>query len=336
MISKLLIANRGEIAIRIMRTATNLDIRTVAIYSKDDGDSLHAYRADEALLLEGQGAAAYLDATQIIELARVNDCDAIHPGYGFLSENAAFARACGNTGIRFIGPTPDTLALFGDKAQARKFAASHDIPVPKGTTAPTGLDQATKFLQDQGDGKIILKAIAGGGGRGVRIVENVEQLASAFTQCSREAKAAFGNDNLYVEEYLSNARHIEVQVLGDEHGELIHLGERDCSLQRRHQKIIEIAPAPELDSNLRDKIIAAAVKLAAAADYCGAGTVEFLVDTNTNRFVFIETNARLQVEHTITEEVYGVDLVEAQLRIADGESIAESGLGQLAAKGYAI
>jgi len=336
MISKLLIANRGEIAIRIMRTATNLDIRTVAIYSKDDGDSLHAYRADEALLLEGQGAAAYLDATQIIELARVNDCDAIHPGYGFLSENAAFARACGNTGIRFIGPTPDTLALFGDKAQARKFAASHDIPVPKGTTAPTGLDQATKFLQDQGDGKIILKAIAGGGGRGVRIVENVEQLASAFTQCSREAKAAFGNDNLYVEEYLSNARHIEVQVLGDEHGELIHLGERDCSLQRRHQKIIEIAPAPELDSNLRDKIIAAAVKLAAAADYCGAGTVEFLVDTNTNRFVFIETNARLQVEHTITEEVYGVDLVEAQLRIADGESIAEIGLDQLAAKGYAI
>lgn len=336
MISKLLIANRGEIAIRIMRTASNLNIRTVAIYSEDDGDSLHAYRADEALLLAGKGAAAYLDATQIIEVAKANDCDAIHPGYGFLSENADFALACRNAGIHFVGPTADTLALFGNKAQARRFAASHDVPVPRGTTEPTNLEQATKFLQGQDGGKIILKAVAGGGGRGVRIVENVEQLTSAFAQCSREAKVAFGNDNLYVEEYLSSARHIEVQVLGDGHGGLIHLGERDCSLQRRHQKIIEIAPAPGLDSKLRDNIIACALKLAAASDYRSAGTIEFLVDTKNNRFSFIEANARLQVEHTITEEIYDVDLVEAQLRIADGELIAELGVDQLAAKGFAI
>lgn len=336
MISKLLIANRGEIAIRIMRSAANLDIRTVAIYSKDDADSLHAFRADEAVLLEGEGAAAYLDAMQIIDLARANDCTAIHPGYGFLSENADFARACSNAGLKFIGPSSETLALFGDKAEARKFAAGHDIPILTGTAEPTSLEQATKFLQDLNGGKMILKAIAGGGGRGVRIVENSEQLASAFAQSSREAKAAFANGNLYVEEYMSNARHIEVQVFGDEHGELIHLGERDCSLQRRHQKIIEIAPAPDLNSDLREKIIAAAVKLAAAADYRSAGTVEFLVDTSTNRFVFIETNARLQVEHTISEEIYEVDLVEAQLRIADGESIAELGLDQLSAKGFAI
>ena len=336
MINKLLIANRGEIAIRIMRSAARLDIRTVAIYSNDDSDSLHAFRADEAVLLEGEGAAAYLDAMQIIGLAKANDCDSIHPGYGFLSENSDFALACSNAGLNFIGPTSDTLALFGDKAEARKFAASHDIPILTGTAEPTSLEQATKFLQSLGGGKMILKAIAGGGGRGVRIVENIEQLASAFVQSSREAKAAFANEGLYVEEYLSNARHIEVQVLGDEHGKLIHLGERDCSLQRRHQKVIEIAPAPDLNGDLRDKIIAAAVKLAAAADYRNAGTIEFLVDTNTNRFVFIEANARLQVEHTITEEIYEVDLVEAQLRIADGESIAELGMDQLSATGFAI
>ncbi|MDP6095150.1 MAG: carboxyl transferase domain-containing protein [Gammaproteobacteria bacterium] len=336
MISKLLIANRGEIAIRIMRSAANLDIRTVAINSKDDGDSLHVFRADEAVLLPGEGVAAYLDAKQIIELARENDCDAIHPGYGFLSENADFALACNNAGLRFVGPSPETLALFGDKAKARRFAASHDIPVLSGTLEPTSLEQAGKFLKDLDGGTMILKAVAGGGGRGVRIVEDTKQLASAFAQSSREANAAFANDDLYVEEFLSNARHIEVQVLGDEHGKLIHLGERDCSLQRRHQKVIEIAPAPDLDSDLREKIIAAAVKLAAAADYSSAGTIEFLVDTSANRFVFIEANARLQVEHTISEEIYEVDLVEAQLRIADGESIAELGLDQLTAKGFAI
>ncbi len=336
MVKKLLIANRGEIAIRIMRSAANLGIRTVAIYSKDDSESLHIFRADEACCLEEDGAAAYLDIAAIISLARECECDAVHPGYGFLSENPGFASACEAEGIGFIGPTSESLTLFGDKAEARKFAMSQDVPVLAGTAKATSLEKAKKFFSGLDGKSMIIKAIAGGGGRGVRIVGDLDQVESAFRQSAREALNAFGNDALYVEEFMSRARHIEVQILGDRAGEVVHLGERDCSLQRRHQKIIEIAPAPFLDNDLRDQIISSAVKLAKAAGYQSAGTIEFLVNQESKRFVFIEANARLQVEHTITEEIFEVDLVEAQLRIAGGETVSDLGLGDSRARGTAI
>ena len=267
MIEKLLIANRGEIAIRIMRTAANLGIQTLAIYSKDDADSLHVFRADEAVCIDGEGAAAYLDSETIVSLAKDNACDAIHPGYGFLSENADFATACSDKGIAFVGPTPETLRLFGDKGEAREFAISQDVPVLKGTQGATSQSEAAEFLQQQSGAPVILKAISGGGGRGVRIVADAGDLEAAYTQSAREAASAFGNDALYVEEYMQEARHIEVQILGDGTGRVTALGERDCSLQRRHQKIIEIAPAPGLEPDLRERIIEAAVKLAKAAAY---------------------------------------------------------------------
>ncbi|MEO2176103.1 MAG: carboxyl transferase domain-containing protein [bacterium] len=336
MVEKLLIANRGEIAIRIMRSAANLGIRTVSIYSSDDSDSLHAYRADESIALDGTGAAAYLDVDNIVAIARENNCDAIHPGYGFLSENARFALACEEQGIKFVGPSAETLALFGDKAEARKFAIDHGIPVLSGTDEPTSLDEARDFFQSLDSRAMMIKAIAGGGGRGVRIVSDILELESAYSQSAREANSAFGNDALYVEEYMSRARHIEVQIFGDQSGEVVDLGERDCSLQRRHQKIIEIAPAPFLNPDLRKKIIDAATTLARSARYSSAGTVEFLVDTSSGRFVFIEVNARLQVEHTITEEIFKVDLVEAQLRVANGEALADIGLQGISARGIAI
>ncbi|MDZ7686085.1 MAG: carboxyl transferase domain-containing protein [Gammaproteobacteria bacterium] len=324
MFERVLVANRGEIAIRIMRTAANLGIATVAVYSRDDAASLHAVRADEVVALDGEGAAAYLDIEAIVEVARRTDCDAIHPGYGFLSENAALAERCEEAGIAFIGPSPDTLKLFGDKGAARELAKSNDVPVPGGTAASTSRDEARTFYEKLGEGDaMIIKAIAGGGGRGVRIVRDPSEIDDAFESCAREAEAAFGSGALYVEQFMTGARHIEVQVLGDGEGNVMHVGERDCSIQRRHQKIIEIAPAPALNDGLRQEIHDAAVKLAAAAKYRGAGTIEFLVDTGTNRFAFIEANARLQVEHTITEEVFDVDLVDAQFRIASGAKLIE-------------
>jgi pyruvate carboxylase len=319
-----------------MRSAANLGIRTVGIYSVDDRDSLHAFRADESHSLEAEGAAAYLDVDNIIRLAKENGCDAVHPGYGFLSENARFALACEAEGIKFVGPSAATLALFGDKAEARKFAIEHGVPVLAGTDGPTSLDEARDFYQNLEGRAMMIKAIAGGGGRGVRIVSRIDELESSFTQSTREANSAFGNDAIYVEEYMSRARHIEVQILGDQFGEVVHLGERDCSLQRRHQKIIEISPAPYLDADLRNEIVSAATMLAKSAAYQSAGTIEFLVDTDSGRFVFIEANARLQVEHTITEEIYEVDLVEAQLRIANGEGISDIGLQDVSPRGIAI
>jgi acetyl/propionyl-CoA carboxylase alpha subunit/acetyl-CoA carboxylase carboxyltransferase component len=336
MVEKLLIANRGEIAIRIMRSAANLGIGTVAIHSRDDSDSLHAYRADESCSLEQEGAAAYLDIDAIVALARTNGCDAVHPGYGFLSENADFALACEAEGIHFIGPAAATLKLFGDKVRARKFAREQGVAVLAGTNEATSLDQARQFLSESDGAAMMIKAVAGGGGRGVRIVEDTAQLESAFNQSAREAGNAFASDALYVEEYMPRARHIEVQILGDLAGEVVHLGERDCSLQRRHQKVLEIAPAPFIDGDLRNQILDAAVRLARAAEYQSAGTIEFLVDPITGRFVFIEANARLQVEHTITEEIFALDLVDAQLRIANGERIADLGLLDCSSRGIAI
>ena len=275
MIQKLLIANRGEIAIRIMRTAVNMGVKTVAVYPADDQKSLHVYRADEAVELTGRGAAAYLDAEQLIQVALDTGCNAIHPGYGFLSEVAGFANACEAANLTYVGPDGETLALFGDKSEARRFAIDHQVPVIPGTQTATTLAKASEFLASLDGQSMIIKAVAGGGGRGVRVVDSMDELEQAFNQSGREAMAAFGDDALYVEAYLPKVRHIEIQVLGDGSGNVVCLGERDCSLQRRHQKIIEIAPAPDLQNNIRSELIAAAEKVAKATHYRGAGHGRF-------------------------------------------------------------
>ncbi|BCG22711.1 pyruvate carboxylase [Pseudomonas tohonis] len=332
-ITRLLIANRGEIAIRIARAAAELDIPSVAVYAEDDAASLHLRKADRAVALKGRGAAAYLDMQQLLDAALASGCDAVHPGYGFLSENAAFARLCEGAGVRFIGPTPEALDTFGDKARARELAERCGVPLAAGSNRATTLEEARAFLES---GPIMLKALAGGGGRGMRPVRDAAELEEAYARCQSEARTAFGNDALYVERLIEQARHIEVQVVGD--GEAVsHLWERDCSLQRRNQKVIEIAPAPGLDPALRQRILDAALTLAAEARYRGIGTFEFLVDDARGDFVFMEANPRIQVEHCITEAVTGIDLVQVQLRIAAGATLAELGLAQPAApRGFAV
>lgn len=325
---KLLVANRGEIATRIFRAAAELGVPTVAVYPSDDAASLHTQKADEAVELPGRGVAGYLDGEAVIAAARETGATAIHPGYGFLAENAGFARACADAGIKFVGPTPETLALFGDKHAARGLAEETGVPTLSGTAAPTSLADAQAFLADLGPGgAVMVKAVAGGGGRGMRPATNADELAEAFERCQSEAQSGFGNGDLYVERLVRRARHIEVQILGDGK-EVSHLWERDCSLQRRRQKIVELAPAPGLDPGLRDKLIDAAVKLGQAANYLNLGTVEFLVDAATDEFFFIEANPRLQVEHTVTEEVTGLNLVELQLQLAGGDSLADLGLSR--------
>ncbi|WP_431483357.1 carboxyl transferase domain-containing protein [Pseudomonas solani] len=332
-ITRLLIANRGEIAIRIARAAAELGIPSVAVFAEDDAASLHLRKADQAVALKGRGAAAYLDMQQLLDAALANGCDAVHPGYGFLSENAAFARLCEGAGVRFIGPAADALDTFGDKARARELAQRCGVPLAAGSNRATSLEEARAFLDS---GPIMLKALAGGGGRGMRPVREAAELEEAYARCQSEARGAFGSDALYVERLIEQARHIEVQVVGD--GETVsHLWERDCSLQRRNQKVIEIAPAPGLDPALRQRILDAALTLAGAVAYRGIGTFEFLVDDARGDFVFMEANPRIQVEHCITEAVTGVDLVQAQLRIAAGARLAELGLAQPAApRGFAV
>ena len=323
---KLLIANRGEIAIRIARTAAEMGIETLAVYSGDDAASLHIRKADQARQLTGTGPAAYLDVKEIIAAAREGGCDAVHPGYGFLSENAAFARACAEAGLIFIGPSPETLELFGDKGRARDLAARCDVPVLAGTEGGVTLAAARAFLEGLGEGgAIMIKAVAGGGGRGMRPARSPDELSEAFARCASEAQAAFGDGSLYVEEFLPRARHVEVQIVGD--GQLVsHLWDRECSLQRQRQKVVEIAPAPGLSPETREQLLEAAVALGRAARYRNLGTVEFLVAED--RFVFIEANPRLQVEHTVTEEVTGLDLVRVQIELARGRTLAELGLTQ--------
>ena len=342
-LTKLMVVNRGEIAVRILRAAAELGIATVAIHSEDDAQSLHVRKADEAIQLNGSGPLAYLDIEQIVAAARDAGCDAVHPGYGFLAENATFAQRCADEGITFVGPHPETLALFGDKTRARVLALAEGVPVTRGTSDPTTLEEARVFLDSLADGEaMLIKAVAGGGGRGMRVVESADELEASFTRCASEAQASFGSDELYVEQFMPRARHIEVQIVGD--GSVVtQLWERDCSIQRRHQKLVEIAPAPELDSELRAAITAAAVRLAQAADYVSLGTFEFLVNLDPvpdqPGFAFIEANARLQVEHTVTEEVTGVDLVQTQLQIAAGRTLGDLGLTQAdvpAPRGYAI
>jgi acetyl/propionyl-CoA carboxylase alpha subunit/acetyl-CoA carboxylase carboxyltransferase component len=324
-VQKLLIANRGEIAVRIARTAAEMGIATVAVFSEDDATCLHTRKADHAVALKGSGPAAYLDIAQAIAAAKDAGCDAVHPGYGFLSENAVFARACADAGLTFVGPSPHTLSLFGDKGRARALAKQCGVPVLGGTDGPTTLAEARAFFEGPGAGAVMVKAVAGGGGRGMRPVTSVDELEAAFERCASEAKAAFGNGDLYVERYLAHARHIEVQIVGDG-AEISHLWDRECSLQRQRQKLVEIAPADMLPMSQREALFAAAVSLGRAAEYRSLGTMEFLVDGES--FVFIEGNARLQVEHTVTEEVTGLDLVRLQLQIADGRSLVELSLAQ--------
>ena len=341
---KLLIANRGEIAIRIARAAGDAGLATVAIYSADDAQSMHARAADAAHEIPGRGARAYLDIEAVISAAKASGCDALHPGYGFLSENSALARRCIEEGVVFVGPSPEALDLFGDKAQAKALAKRCGVPVIEGTGGPTSLEQARTFFASLGPGgAVMIKAIAGGGGRGMRIVDDAAKLEEAYARCQSEAKAAFGSDGVYVERLIRNARHIEVQIICDHHGAISHLWERECTIQRRNQKLIEIAPSPSLNDALRGRIIDAAKELAAAANYDNLGTFEFLVDNDAKAsdqaFAFIEANPRLQVEHTVTEEILGLDLVQSQLAVAAGATLGSLGLAQAyipKPRGYAM
>ena len=329
-IRRLLVANRGEIAVRVMRAAAEMEIETIALHSADDADALHVRKADRAVSLPGVGPRAYLDAEGIARAAAEAGADAVHPGYGFLSENAGFARACAAAGLTFVGPSPEALELFGDKSAARALAAELGVPMLPGTGRNASLEEVTAFFESLGpNAAVMIKAAAGGGGRGMRRVTDAADLAEAYARCKSEAKMAFGSDEVYAERLIRRARHIEVQVLGDG-ASVTHLWERDCTLQRRNQKIVEIAPAPFLDPDLRARILDAALTMAGAAAYRALGTFEFLVDRDADRpehqFAFMEANPRLQVEHTVTEEITGLDLVKLQIRAAEGASLADLGL----------
>jgi acetyl/propionyl-CoA carboxylase alpha subunit len=325
-IRRLFVANRGEIAVRIARTASEMGIETFGIFATDDANSGHVQALDTALALPGAGPRAYLDAEALVALAVANRCDAVHPGYGFLSEQEEFARRCTDAGLIFIGPSREALKAFGDKAQARRLASECSVPLLLGTgVLPAGPDsdeRALQFFESLTDGAhVMVKAVAGGGGRGMRVVSQREELIPAIARCRSEAQSAFGDDDVYLERYLPGARHIEVQIIGDGTGGVATLGTRECSVQRRHQKILELAPAPALSEFLTTALLSAAVSLGAAVSYQGVGTMEFLVDMTTSEFFFMEGNARLQVEHTITEMIFGVDLVALALEIANGASL---------------
>jgi pyruvate carboxylase len=323
---KLLALNRGEIAIRIMRAATELGLRTVAIYSKEDRLSLHRFKADEAYQIgDGLGPVqAYLDVDGIVALALEKQVDAIHPGYGFLSENPALPVACEKAGIIFVGPSANLLQQLGDKTEARKLAERAGVPVVPGTQDPVTNPKTAHKLAAEIGFPLIIKAAFGGGGRGMRVVEDPAQFAGKLEEARKEAGAAFGNDAVFLERYVKRARHVEVQILGDKHGNILHLHERDCSVQRRHQKVVEVAPAVALAEPIRQGLADAALKLARAAGYYNAGTVEFLVDVDTGEFFFIEVNPRIQVEHTVTEMVTGIDIVRSQILVAQGAHLFEA------------
>jgi len=339
----ILIANRGEIACRVMRTARRLGIRTVAVYSDADRDALHVRLADEARRIGPPAAReSYLNIEAIIEAARESGAEAVHPGYGFLSENQAFARACAAAGIAFIGPAPEAIAAMGDKSAAKTLMEKAGVPLVPGYH---GAQQEAKFLAKEAEKigfPVLIKASAGGGGKGMRIVRRGAEFADALASCRREAKSSFGDDRVLVERYLERPRHIEVQVFGDTRGDVVYLFERDCSVQRRHQKVLEEAPAPGMTEKRRREMGEAAVAAAKAIHYTGAGTVEFIVETDEartgalgGRFYFMEMNTRLQVEHPVTEMITGLDLVEWQLRVAAGEPLPKK-QGELAIRGHAI
>jgi len=321
MIQKILIANRGEIALRIVRACRELGIKTLAVYSEADVQSLHVQLADEAICIGGpKSVDSYLRADRIISAAEIADVDAIHPGYGFLSENAKFAEQCESCNIKFIGPKSKSIKLMGDKAVAKETVRKAHVNTVPGSDGPVESEaEAVKSARKIGY-PVIIKAVAGGGGRGMRIAHNDVSFAKEYHVARNEAEKAFGDGRVYLERYIERPRHIEFQILGDSHGKVIHLGERDCSVQRRHQKLIEEAPSPFLTADLRKKMGKAAVRAAEAAEYENAGTIEFLVDPKGN-FYFIEMNTRIQVEHPVTEEVTGIDLIKQQIRIANGDKL---------------
>jgi acetyl-CoA carboxylase biotin carboxylase subunit len=321
MFKKILIANRGEIAVRVIRACRELGIATVAIYSEADRGALHARMADEAWLVGPAPAVeSYLAINKIVEIAAQAGADAIHPGYGFLAENAKFAEACQKRGLTFIGPSAESIALMGSKVASRQAVAKSGAPIVPGTVDPISDDAAARSLADSIGYPVMLKASAGGGGKGMRLVSSASELESALRATRAEAAAAFGDDAVYLEKFIEKPRHIEIQVLADHHGAAITLGERECTIQRRHQKVIEECPSPIMDADLRQRMSEAALRVVRAARYTNAGTVEFLVDAN-RQFYFLEMNTRLQVEHPITEMVTGVDMVQTQIRIAAGEHL---------------
>ena len=340
-LTKLLIANRGEIAIRVMRAAEELGIEPVMVFSADDRDSLHARAAKSAHELVGTGSSAYLDVEALLAIAGRTGCDGVHPGYGFLAENVGFARRCGEEGITFVGPSLDVLESLGDKSKARALAAGLDVLILPGSSGPVTLQEARDFRQQLGaGGDLVIKAVAGGGGRGMRVVTAADDLDEAYSRCQSEAEAAFGSGAVYLEKLVAQARHLEVQIVGDGSGAVVHLGERECSVQRRHQKLVELTPCPTLSDEGRHTICSAAVRMAGSVSYAGVGTFEFLQETTAESgFFFIEANPRIQVEHTVTEEVTGIDLVRLQLEVAGGATLADLGLDQDSVpepKGYAI
>jgi acetyl-CoA carboxylase biotin carboxylase subunit len=322
MIRKILIANRGEIALRIVRACRELGIHTLAVYSEADVQSLHVQLADEAICIgPAPSSESYLRADRILSAAEVGDVDAIHPGYGFLSENSEFAEQCESCNIIFIGPRSETIQKMGNKAKARETVSKAGVPIIPGSDGPIEDEHdATNVAQKIGF-PVIIKAVSGGGGRGMRIAHNAVSFVKEFQSARLEAEKAFGDGSLYVEKYLESPRHIEFQILADIHGNTVHLGERDCSVQRRHQKLIEESPSPFLDKNLRNRMGKAAIKATEAADYVNAGTIEFLVDAKGN-FYFIEMNTRIQVEHAVTEEATGIDLIKEQIQIAAGNKLS--------------
>jgi len=335
MFHKILIANRGEIAVRIIRACKEMGIRSVAVYSEADRDSMHTRLADESICIgPAPSPLSYLNIAAIMAAAELTDAEAIHPGFGFLAENAEFASIVNESGLIWIGPTPESMRTMGDKVTAKKKMELAGVPlVPGSAGAVNNIEEATIVAREAGF-PIIIKASAGGGGRGMKVVHSEASLANAFSMCKSEAGAAFGDDTVFIEKFLVEPRHIEVQVLGDTHGNLVHLFERECSLQRNNQKVLEEAPSPSLDEETRKKICAAGVAAAAAVDYVGAGTIEFLMHADKS-FYFMEMNTRIQVEHPVTEWITGVDLIEWQIRVAAGEKLAFT-QENIKIKGHAI
>ncbi len=325
MFKRILIANRGEIALRIIRAARELGIESVCVFSEADRGAAYLQLANRAICIGPAPAVkSYLDISRIMSAAAVADVDAIHPGYGFLAENAHFAEVCRSSEIAFIGPPTECIRLLGSKTAARRLAIEHSVPLLPGTTENVESEEEAKEIAKEIGYPVIIKASAGGGGRGMRVAHNEAALISGFSQAKTEAAAAFKDDTVYIEKFLENPRHVEVQILGDEHGNVVACGERDCSLQRRNQKLVEEAPCPVLDSKQREDLHHSAIRLCKAAGYSSAGTVEFLLDSKSGQFYFMEVNTRIQVEHPVSEEITGIDLIKAQIKVAAGEKLGFS------------
>jgi len=336
MFERILIANRGEIAVRIIRACKELGVKTIAVYSQADRESMHVKLADDAVCIGPKASSdSYLKWSNLISAAEITDVDAIHPGYGFLAENATFARICAKSNIKFIGPSPDAITRMGDKNTARETMKAAGVPITPGSDGLVDDEHTALKIAREIGYPVIIKASAGGGGKGMRVAHNDGSLVKAFVTARNEAERAFGNAGVYIEKYVESARHIEVQIMADEHGNIVHLGERDCSIQRRHQKLLEESPSPVLTDELRKRLGAAAIKAAKAVNYSNAGTVEFLYDEKAKDFYFMEMNTRIQVEHPVTEEVTGIDLIKEMLLVASGSKLGFT-QKDIVSRGHAI